>query len=111
MKELFTHHRVPLARAEAMEAPKLHKLSARTRSRLTDHAVFKPKGVRRVMSRREPNAWHIVDKDADTALEDGSEVGTDVAEATGSLFAGLTTGADSRKASGDAKSNSLWHYV
>jgi len=106
---IFKHHRVPVAKAEAMQAPKLHALSKRTHARLTDHAVFKRKGVVRRETLKQPSAWHMVDHDADNAMRDGSEVGKDVAEVTGSLFQGLTD--DSRKRSGDAKANSLWRYI
>ena len=112
---LFKHHRMPVAQVEALEQPKLHKLSKRTRARLTNHGVFKPKGVRRRFSAKEPDAWHIVGKDADAALADGSSVGKDVAEVTGWALKGLTTDADTRQANGvtdpDIKANSLWHYV
>lgn len=108
---LFRHHRVPVAQAEALEAPKLHKLSKRTHARLTNSGVFKAKGVRRHITSREPNAWKIVDKDADNAMAEGNDVGKDVAEVTGWAFKGLTSSADAHKASGDAKANSLWQYV
>ena len=106
---LFKHHRVPVAKAEAMEAPKIHQLSKFTHARLTDHAVFHSKGVARRETLKQPSAWRMVDHDADKAILDGSVVGKDVAEVTGSLFQGLTD--DSRKRSGDAKANSLWHYI
>jgi hypothetical protein len=106
---LFKHDRVPVAKAEAMEAPKILQLSKRTHARLTDHAVFHRKGVVRRETLKQPSAWRMVDHDADKAILDGSVVGKDVAEVTGSLFQGLTN--DSRKRSGDAKANSLWHYI
>jgi hypothetical protein len=106
---LFKHDRVPVAKAEAMEAPKILQLSKRTHARLTDHAVFHRKGVVRRETLKQPSAWRMVDHDADKAILDGSVVGKDVAEVTGSLFQGLTN--DSRKRSGDAKANSLWRYI
>jgi len=111
ISQLWKHHRVPLAQVEALEVPKLHTLSKRTHARLTDHGVFKAQGVLRRMTAAEPSAWGIVHTDADTALADGTDVGKDVAEATGWALKGLTSRADTRKASGDAKANSLWHYV
>lgn len=112
---IFKHHRLPLSKVEALEEPKIHKLSKRTRARLTNHGIFKPKGVRRRFTAKEPDAWRIVDKDADAALSDGSDVGRDVAQVTGWALKGLTTDADTRQPTGladpDAKANSLWHYV
>jgi len=111
ISQLWKHHRVPLAQVEALEVPKLHTLSKRTHARLTDHGVFKAQGVLRRMTAAEPSAWGIVHTDADTALADGTDVGKDMAEATGWALKGLTSRADTRQASGDAKANSLWHYV
>ena len=112
---IFKHHRLPVAKVEALERPKIKKLSKRTRARLTNFGVFKPKGVRRRFTAKEPDAWHIVDKDADAALADGSDVSHDVAEVTGWALKGLTTDADTHQVTGvsdpDAKANSLWHYV
>jgi len=112
---IFKHHRLPVAKVEALERPKIKKLSKRTRARLTNSGVFKAKGVRRRFTAKEPDAWHIVDKDADAALTDGSDVGHDVAEVTGWALKGLTTDADTRQVTDlsdpDAKANSLWHYV
>jgi len=111
ISQLWKHHRVGVAEVEALETPKLHTLSKRTHARLTDRGVFKAKGVRRHMTPVEPSAWGIVHTDADTALADGTDVGEDVAEATGWALKGLTTREDSRQHPGDAKANSLWHYV
>ncbi len=108
---IFKHHDVSVAKAEALESPRLHTLSKRTHARLTDHALFKAKGVLRHITSKAPSAWHMVNKDAGKVLADGTDVGKDVAEVTGWALKGLTNDADAHKASGDAQANSLWHYI
>ena len=93
--------------------------SKRTHARLTDHAVFKPKGVRRAVSTSiEPSAWGLVHNEATDVVAEGSSVGKDLAgvvdavgDVTSDLTSGLTQQADTRDANSPSSANSLWRYV
>ena len=118
---LFKHHRVAASKVQAMAAREtaVRAQSKRTHARLTDHAVFKPKGVRRAVSTSiEPSAWGLVHNEATDVVAEGSSVGKDLAgvvdavgDVTSDLTSGLTQQADSRDANSPSSANSLWRYV
>ena len=111
---LFKHDWMPASKVESMAAPKVEQIRRRTRSRLTNHAVFKPRGVRRRWNSREPSAWGLVHSDAKVVESYSADVGADVADLVSQLSSGLTRRSDSRVAVGmadeDKAANSLWHY-